>query len=213
MTAAPAQSLQILLIDDHLLFAETLKSLLSANANVELCQQGMQGLQAIKRQRFDLVLLDINLPDVDGCSLLKLIQKLDQPPPVLMLSGTEDRQLIQRAQASGAGGFCHKSISPDALGEAVSAVIAGQPWWADLPASRDNTEAQLLLAQQLGITQRQHQVLSLLDQGMYNKLIADELNISEATVKTHIAAIYQLLDAHNRTTCLHNARQLGLLNS
>lgn len=214
MTTQNKNQLRILLVDDHLLFAETLRSLLSSNSEVSLCELGMQALTQLDQKKFDIVLLDIDLPDIDGCALLKLIQKLDTPPPVLMLSGADDTEIIQRAKSHGAKGFCHKSVSPQALNQAIAAIIAGTAWWSDSFEGRhsDDEASRQLIADRLGITTRQLQVLILMDEGNYNKLIADRLHISESTVKTHIAMIYRLLDAHTRTACLHNARQVGLLS-
>ncbi len=208
-------TLRILLVDDHLLFAKTLHSVFSPDSDVTICQLGMDGLMQIVNNKYDVVLLDINLPDIDGCKILNLIQKLKQPPPVLILSGENNAQVVRDLKQSGAKGFCHKSISPEVLVQAIEAVTSGSEWWMETSQSdqTDSHNACLKVAERVGITGRQLEILELLNQGYYNKLIADKLNIAESTVKTHIAALYRILGVHTRTSCLHAARKIGLIEN
>lgn len=208
--------MKILLVDDHMIFAESLRTMLAAQAEVDLSTRGLDALNQLDSGDYDLMLLDIQLPDIDGFSLLSLINKRELSPPVLMLSGSDDRQVVERARQCGAAGFCHKSSSPENLERAIKAITGGKKWWVGSSAAPGEADcgedAALRVAEKLGITSRQLEVLRLLDQGLGNKEVAERMCISPSTVKTHLYLIFQSLGAPTRTACLHTARQLGLLS-
>ncbi len=127
--------------------------------------------------------------------------------------------MIDAARHNGAAGFLHKSLSADALIASIDQVEAGQAIWPLLAEVSATGESDLLnskdvnlqIVKELGITDRQIEVLQLLVAGMPNKLIAHQLGIAESTVKTHVKSLFQVLKVKNRVTCQNRARDLGLL--
>lgn len=114
---------------------------------------------------------------------------------VLMISGDVDPAVWQAARAAGADGFVHKHEPPETFGAAVQALLAGLHWFpADAPPPARSTE--------LGLTQRQQQVLDAVLRGWPNRRIAEALHLSEATIKNHVTAIYAQLGVANRIELL-----------
>lgn len=207
--------MKLLLVEDHLYVAESLQMLLDDTVEFSTATNCLQALELIKNEtQFDIVLLDMGLPDSDGQSLLQFFQTHDYFPPVLVITGKEDESnAINLAKSMGAKGFYHKSKSPKILLEAIDVLIAGDEFWpvGTVTESLATEEKINNLARQFGITPRQLEVLVYLDEGLQNKQIADVLNISESTIKTHAKALYNALGAKTRSGCVKTARQLGLL--
>ena len=215
-------SMQILVVDDHKMFAESIELLLAAQHQVTTVSDGSAAITQVTADKPDIVLLDQRLPDIDGLTLLKVIHALPDPPPVILLSGSEDVALIDAARRDGAAGFLHKSLSAEALIEAINLVGTGGTIWPQLEAASVTEgagESHLLntegvngrIVRELGITGRQIEVLQLLVAGMPNKTIASQLGIAESTVKTHVKSLFQVLKVNNRVACQNRARDLGLL--
>ena len=214
--------MRILLIDDHPIFTQGLKLLLleldSAMQCVVACNLG----NALALQEpFDLLLLDLHMPDTDGLLSLQSLSEKFQGVPIIMLSSDEDASTIRRMMVQGAAGYIPKSSTPAVLIAALRLILSGGTYWPpeafDLPAispptNTANAPAATLAAQtptQLGLSQRQCDVLVLLAQGKSNKLIARELGLSEGTVKTHIASAFRALQVNSRTEAAYKANQLG----
>src|SRR5690606_17169700 len=151
------------------------------------------------QQDFDLILLDLRLPDVPGLTLLQRWQQEGRMTPVAILSASDSNQDAQAALAAGALGFIPKSADDEGLRQAVTRVLLGETLPAPAPAERDQ------------LTPRQREILLLLAEGLPNKSISRQLGLSEDTVKTHLQALFQELDVHTRTACVSSARQRGWL--
>jgi DNA-binding NarL/FixJ family response regulator len=222
-------AVKILVVDDHPLIVEALHHVLKGLASdVEVfdarsAAEGRAQLEA--HPDVDLLLLDLGLPKVDGFSLLADIRESFPTVPVVVLSGTDSREDVLRAIDSGAMGFIPKSSSNQVMLNALRIVLTGTPYiplealpridagdtadYADSvrePAS----DHHLSSARELGLTDRQAQVLALMLQGKPNKLICRELNLAEGTVKIHVAAILRALNVANRTQAVIEASRLGL---
>ncbi|MEM7258469.1 MAG: response regulator transcription factor [Pseudomonadota bacterium] len=214
--------MRILVVDDHAMFAESIRLLLGARHKINTAASGSDALAQITSEMPQVVLLDHNLPDIDGLTLLKVVQALPEPPPVLLLSGSDDVSLVDAARQTGAVGFLHKSLPADALIDAIEKVAAGDSVWpaAGVQDGQDNPDTSVALTphevnsrivRELGITERQIDVLRLLVTGLPNKTIASRLGIAESTVKTHIKSLFHVLKVKNRVACHNRARELGLL--
>lgn len=212
--------MSILLIEDHEMFATGLRLIVGGKHEIKAVTNGNDGLAELLATRPRLVLLDYKLPDVDGITLLKVIRALPNPPPVLVISGEATKDMIAAARQAGASGFLHKSLPAENLMNAIERVQAGESLWQeilDLPDSErqhefsGNIDWDDLLVRQLGITDRQFDVLQLMSNGLSNKSIARELDIAESTVKTHVKSLFKILDANNRMTCFSKARDIGLV--
>lgn len=216
---------KILAVDDHPLIRDALRQVLkvldpaldlltAANAQETL-------IAAAENPDLNLVLLDLSLPDANGFEVLQQLREQHAGIPVVVLSATDDAASVMRALDDGAMGFIPKTSSNDVLLGALRLVLAGGVYLpADVlrhsTATHPHPPADPGVAQpevtyrDLGLTERQGQVLSLLVQGKPNKLICRALNLAEGTIKTHISAILRSLNVNNRTQAVIAVGKLGL---
>lgn len=207
--------MKTLLIDDHPLFREGLALLMtSAFPHLEIRQAGSIG-QALDKLRGDpdirLALLDLGLPDSAGTLSLRRLRDAAPELTVVVLSADEAPETVLGAIDDGAAGFIPKTSQPGAMRSALETVFAGGVYLpprvlglrADAPAAPSAEMG-------LGLSPRQLDVLKLLINGKSNKVICRELDLSESTVKTHLAAIFRRLDVNSRTQAVVAAARLGL---
>ena len=198
-TALP-EHLCLLLVDDHRIFLDGLRlalAPLSPGLQIHTAQNAAEAESCLRQRDFDLILLDLRLPDVPGLELLQRWQQQGRLTPVAILSASDSSLDAQAALAAGALGFIPKSADGDALRQAVTRVLLGET----LPVPRDKAP----------LTPRQQEILLLLADGLPNKAISRQLGLSEDTVKTHLKALFQELEVHTRTACVSAARQRGWL--
>jgi len=159
----------------------------------------------------DLMLLDLNMPGMNGQTGIERVTEVYPQLPVIVLSASETKEIVHAVMAAGASGFIPKSSSSAVMQSAIRLVLAGGVY---LPP-------QLLTADAVGsaghngqakLTDRQRDVLRLLAAGMSNKQICRELELGEGTIKVHIAAIFRALDVSNRTEAANAAHRLGLID-
>lgn len=161
----------------------------------------------------DLVMLDINLPDMDGYDALTVFSSRFSTLPVIMLTASESRHTMRRCFDAGASGYIPKSSSADVMLSAIQLVLAGGVYVPpSLTITRKLPEPGRKIAlglESLGkLTDRQAEVLSHLQDGISNKQIAERLNVSEATVKAHISAILKSLGLRSRVEAALVAQKL-----
>ncbi len=208
--------MNLLIIDDHQLFAEGLKFLLESintsihTAHVKDAKDALVYLQ--ENNSPDIILLDINLPGINGFSLMQKFQEIKIASPVLVISATESAATARLAIESGASGFIPKSSDSTALISAVQTVLKGDIYnpvslYSDIE-EEISTDPKMKRAH---ITKRQKEILHLLSQGLLNKQIASELGISSNTVKAHLYEIFRHLKVNNRTAAVKTAFQQGLI--
>ncbi len=215
--------MHILLVDDHTLFREALLHVLKQldeQVMVLEATDASEAAQIIPHSRnLDLVLLDIDLPGVDGLTALPDLRELAPTVPIVVLSGSENALDVQRALDNGSVGYIPKSCSSHEMLNALRMVLQGdifvppkllsklgkEPLISDAPT--DNSDSKPLL------TSRQVEVLELMAQGLPNKSIARTLNVAEGTVKLHVAAILRALGARNRTHAVTEATSRGLIST
>ena len=199
-----------LIIDDHPLFCDALALTLRGVADVAHVERAhalAEGLRKIQDRAPDLVLLDLDLPDVEGLDGLIRLRAAAPDIPVLVVSSMGEPRLIRAALSAGAQGFVPKHSGRDAFRLALQAVGQGQIW---LPegfvddADDATSDAIERLAQ---LTRQQAKILDLLCQGRLNKQIAWELSIAETTVKAHVTAIMRKLGVQSRTQAVLIAQQ------
>jgi len=155
-----------------------------------------------------IILLDLNIPGADGLSGLRKLRNQFPRVPVLVVSGFDDQRYQTEARTSGAAGFVSKSADSEQMLEAISAVLAGDSYWAAPEAGAGDDETANLSEKLSTLTPQQMRVLELLGQGMLNKQIAHELDIVESTVKAHVSAILRKLDVYSRTQAVLLAQKL-----
>jgi DNA-binding NarL/FixJ family response regulator len=196
---------RIIIVDDHPLFRDALnQSLQTALCDVDTRQAGSLDELAEELRRdseIDLILLDLNMPGVQGFSGLLYLRAQFPAIPVVIVSATEDPATIRRAVDFGASGFVPKSQPIERIKAAILAVISGEVWTPpeiDLAAAVASEDEELI-ARLSSLTPQQVRVLVMLGEGLLNKQIAYELGVSEATVKAHVSAILQKLNVDSRT--------------
>ena len=216
------RKLRVLLIDDNANHLRGIKELISLETNynvVGATRNANLGIGLIKKYRPDIVLLDINMPDKDGLQTLQLISKTEISTNVVILSGYDDSDLIYRAMKLGARGYVLKTMASSKLIDAIEAVADGKIYLPSVLSTRffeyfqnvakkesSNSVGENLLT---SLTGRENEVLDLLTQGINYKSIAQQLIISETTVKTHVNNIFQKLQVNDRTNAVLYALMHG----
>jgi DNA-binding NarL/FixJ family response regulator len=205
----PEVDVKILLVDDHTLFRAGLRMLLATiGQNVSCLEAGkISEALALLTEHTDLqmCLLDLSLKNEHGLNAIQKIKETAPQVAVVVVSGAEDSATIARCIDAGAMSFIPKSVTPDVLKHALQQVLGGAVYLPDqIVSAIENRVASPHL------TPRQLQVLQALSRGLPTKLIARELELSEYTVKDHIALVFQALGARNRTEAVIKASQLHL---
>lgn len=210
-----------LLVDDHALFRAGLVVLLQKMSGDALVLEVGTAAAALQvagdHPEIDLVLLDYTLPDSNGVEVLRALKAARPELPVILLSAHIDSGLIQLALKEHASGFIPKTSTPDVMLSAVQLVLNGGiyiPLEAmGAPATAAPTMAfQTSSGGRIQLTQRQMDVLQQMKNGLSNKEIARQLNMSPSTVKVHVAAILRELAASSRTQAVFLAKDRGLLD-
>jgi DNA-binding NarL/FixJ family response regulator len=214
--------MKILLIDDHALFREGLKFLLrSLDAALEVDEAGncAKALEHAAARSYDLVLLDLKMPGVEGLDALAALREAIPGVPLVVISGEDNPGVVRAAIERGAMGFIPKSSTPEVLVQALRLVLAHgvylPPTVLDAaavttPAPAVDSQGPAGQATSLGLTVRQVDVLRCVIQGKPNKIIARELDISEGTVKAHLSSVLRAFGVRNRTEAVYAAAKLGL---
>ena len=214
MTAAAIENpVRVLIADDHPLFRTALcQAVTQSLEQPDLRTVGnFDELSAVLSDNLkaDLLLLDLNMPGARGYSVLVHARSVRPSLPVIVVSAYEDPSVARAAMDHGASGFIPKSASPETMAEAISAVLAGRTWMP--PETESAPPANDAFAEKLAsLTPQQQRVLVMLTDGLLNKQIAIDLDISEATVKAHITAILRKLGVHTRTQAVIAARSLEI---
>lgn len=212
---------KLIVADDHPLFRNALINAISSTfatkATVETDSFDSTCDALEQHPDADLLLLDLHMPG--NCGFLGLIQLRKTYPalPIVVISASEELDVIRRVMAFGASAYVPKSANPADISAALNAVMAGDLW---VPAAikkqvleHQSSEAEDdldLAAKVAQLTQQQYKVLYYLTEGWLNKQIAYDLHISEATVKAHITAIFRKLGVTNRTQVVIQAQRLTL---
>lgn len=214
--------MKYLIVDDHALITGALSLMLEdrdPEAEVHTAATAREALDLVNREGdADLLILDLSMPDVTGTELMEEIVRMQPMLKILVVSGLADQGSIMRVLQLGAAGFVPKSLDTEMLGNAIDFVLKGGVF---IP-SKLLTESQRVgfftrtaahlkssAEEPVHLTERQKDVLALLAQGAPIKRICRELDLSEGTVKTHVAAIYRAFGASNRTEALLAARRAG----
>ena len=207
----------ILIVDDHRLFAEGLSRLLETldqSVVLEQCYSAQHAIQLLDRTntKYDLLLIDLLMPGIDGIGLLRAIGERQLSTPVAVVSSTDDTGIINQLMMNGAIGFIPKSVSSDVMLCAVTTLLKGviflpDELWGQLDfLDSGGYSAKELTSRQTSLGERQIEVLRLMADGNTNKQISTILAISQATVKYHIGILFRALGVKNRTACIHAAQ-------
>lgn len=208
------ENISVLIVDDNYDHASGIRELVKIESDFEvkgIAATAEIAISLIKKHKPDIVMMDINMPDMDGITAIQEIKKLDSGTKVIALTGYDDSDLIFRAMKVGARGYLLKTMAASQLVNAIIEVASGKIYLPsslsakffdhfqssikeDAKARYEETES--LLA---ALTHREEEVLELLTQGITYKGVAKQLFISETTVKTHVNNIFQKLQVNDRT--------------
>jgi two-component system, NarL family, response regulator LiaR len=205
--------IRLLLVDDHVVVRQGLRMVLALEPDLEIigeANNGQEALGLIKKLSPQVVLMDLLMPVMDGVSAIRAIKK-DYPDieVVALTSVLEDRLVIDAVEA-GAAGYLLKESGPEELIEAIRAAAKGEV--------RLHPKAQKRLIKEVrtpemreSLTERETETLRLISKGMSNKEIAENLSVSEVTVKTHVSSILSKLNLQSRTQAALFALKEGLV--
>ena len=211
---------KVVIVEDHKLFREGLKSLLSEKDDLVVVGEagdGIEAIRAVKKYRPDLLLLDLSMPKMNGISVMKEIKSQFPEIKIMALTIHESDQYVLEAFEAGADGYCLKDAGRNELMVAVDSVVQGKRYIS--PSISENVlEGYMSGRKKLKskttwdtITQREREVLKLLGEGYQNKEISDMLHISVKTVEKHRANIMNKLDLHNAAALTAFAIEHGLV--
>ena len=204
--------MRILIADDHDLLRETLSMFLASEGSIEtaLASTLDAALDFIhSEEKFDLIMLDYNMPGMAGLNGLKRAMEASGGSPVALMSGIASRSVAEEALAFGAAGFVPKTLAAKTLVNAVRFMAMGEKYAPiDFMTADDPTVAPNPLAQKL--SRRELQVLEGLSKGKSNKEIARDLDLQEPTIKLHVKTLYRKIGAANRTQAALIAKEEGL---
>lgn len=209
--------MKILIVDDHALFREGLYHVLqelNEQVNILDASDYDGALEYVSTNPdLDLILLDLNMPGKDGFTALDTFTKQYPAMPIVILSASNQLGDIQRALNAGAMGFIPKESTSTVMLNALKLILAGGIYVPPTMAEQINQNLNQRESIGNNLTPRQLQVLRMVVQGHSNKVIAAELNISEATIKMHVTSILRSLGVSNRTQAAMAAEKLGLCNT
>ncbi|MDR3578261.1 MAG: response regulator transcription factor [Anaerolineaceae bacterium] len=211
-----SQSLRLVVVDDHSLFRRGLISLLEDMPEFQVVGQannGEEALQVIESTRPDIVLLDVNMPEMDGIATVHALRSRHQAVKILMLTISKNAEDLLGAIRAGADGYLIKSTEPDDLRKSLLRLAEGQGVLSPeitAPVMRALAHPDTDIHQPF-LSDRELEVLNCLAEGQTTQQIAACLFISENTVKTHIRHILEKLEASNRTEAVSKAIQLRLI--
>ncbi|MDP2560273.1 response regulator transcription factor [Psychrobium sp. 1_MG-2023] len=205
---------KILIADDHPLFRNALRQALeSAYPDTQWLEaESADSLQAVLEDdnQLDLVILDLQMPGSHGYSTLIHLRSHFPTIPVVVISAHEDNNTIAKSMHYGSCGFIPKSTSMEKLADALDQILQGETWIPEgIDLSEKNVSSEGDFANRLSeLTPQQYKVLQMFGEGLLNKQIAYDLDVSEATIKAHATAIFRKLNVRNRTQAVIALSQL-----
>lgn len=196
--------IRVIIADDHLMVREGLKQLLEIDGDIKVigeADNGLQLLSLLEECRPDVVLLDINMPKMNGLQTLEALRQKNDTTKVLMLTIHNEVDYLLRAVEIGVNGYVLKDSESSVLKKAISVVNEGETYIepALTPLLKERLEKADGQGMEDALTKREIEVLKLLAEGLFNKEIAYKLSISEKTVKNHVSNIFKKIDVSDRT--------------
>jgi DNA-binding NarL/FixJ family response regulator len=210
-------AVRVLIVEDHLLLAESMAGVLRDHGMqvIAIARGGREAMRLAKRERPDVVLMDIGLPDMDGIDAGRQIIELLPSTKILAITGLESADVVQEALLNGFHGYLHKQAPSSELIKTIRLVASGQ---AVMPqdaarrlATRGNGELEFDGVDASRLTRRERDVLTLLVEGANSRQIAQRLFLSRNTVRTHVQNILAKLQVHSRLEAAAYAVRSGIV--
>lgn len=218
----PEPPYSVVIVEDHTLFREGLKAMLTGRRDFDVvgeAEDGLAALREIERLEPDLVLLDLSMPKMSGISVMKEMQRIAPNTRIMALTIHESDQYVLEAFAAGTDGYCIKDASRAELMIALDSVMAGKTYIS--PGIADHVLDGYLRSRRTlkeesswdTVTQREREVLKLLAEGYTNKEMSELLHISVKTVEKHRSNLINKLDIHNVAQLTAFALEKGLVET
>ena len=204
--------IRIVIADDHAVVRAGLAQLLGTFADVELVGAAADGEEAVAlgaERRPDVVLMDLEMPVLDGIAATARIRAAQPTVAVVVLTSFSDRERILRALDAGAAGYLLKDAEPDELGKAIRAAARGEAP-LDPKAARALLSSRAAAGTAAPLSEREREVLAMVAEGLPNKVIAQRLSISEKTVKAHLTSVFRQIGVTDRTQAALWAQRNGI---
>jgi DNA-binding NarL/FixJ family response regulator len=212
--------IRVLLVDDQQLIRTGLRRILAPRAGFEVvgeCSDGSEVEEAVTKTKPDLVIMDARMKDVGGAEATRRIRRCGDSPPVLILTTFDDDEVLSASLRAGASGFQLKDAPGEDLIRAARVVAEGGAWLDPTVTARVltayRTTSSAPTSRRAGVlSERETEVLSLIGRGLSNAEVAEQLHISEVTVKSHIGHIFTKLDLRDRAAAIVFAFDNGIVS-
>ncbi len=202
MKIPPSQPIRVMLVDDHTMVRRGLATFLKVFDDLQLtgeAENGEAALQLCAELLPDVILMDMVMPDMDGAAATRAIRQQFPQVQVIVLTSFKEGDLVKNALEAGAIGYLLKDVSADELAEAIRAAHAGRATLSPEAAQALVETTNLPPAPGLKLTEREHEVLALMIEGLNNVQIAGRLTVSPSTIKSHVSNILSKLGVTSRT--------------
>ena len=199
------KAIQVMMADDHVMVREGVKALLELDGDIKVIAQANDGaecLEVLEHVQPEVLLLDINMPKMDGLTVLETIKKTRPELKVIILTIHNEGDYLYNAYEKGADGYVLKDSGSDVLKRAIRVVKQGEQYIEPIlmPKLRERLDNKNNPEKKEDkLSKREFEILKLVAVGMYNKEIADRLSISEKTVKNHMSSIFRKIKVSDRT--------------
>ena len=213
------ERIRVLIADDHRTFAEALRTVIDLERGLvvtEVVTDGRTAVEKVGVERPDVVLLDLDMPEMDGIAATREIKRVNPDARVILISAYEDDELVARALRAGAAGFISKSRPVADVAAAVRAVYRGESLMEPKELERllrhvesRAEEESALRAKVERLTPRQVEILQLMADGLAPSEVAEHLGISRHTLRTHVQNILTKLGVHSKLQALAHAIRFG----
>lgn len=202
MTIPPSQPIRVMLVDDHTMVRRGLATFLKVFNDLQLAGEAESGAAAIQLCAEilpDVVLMDMAMPDMDGATATRTIRQQFPQVRIIVLTSFKEGDMVKNALEAGAIGYLLKDVSADELARAIRAAHSGQATLSPQAAQALVEKTSQPPPPGLDLTEREHEVLALMVEGLNNTQIAGRLTVSPSTVKSHVSNILSKLGVASRT--------------